>query len=275
MRVPPGLIAADPVADGDTAAEIPQIPYSRLAIVAEAVAADRIDLCLDPILALEGRKARHFEVSVRLRSDDGLELSAEDVIEDIQGTGLLARLDASKLTRTADIAQRLERRGTGASLFANLSRESLSDDAFLDTFADTFIDREPLCGRLVLAFAQRDVRDFADAHWDAVSTMAELGFRFALEHVTDLDMEFEDLRAKGFEFVKLDAEVFLSGMRSADTTIPSADICRHMSDIGLGLIVGGIAHERDLARIMGFGVVFGQGTLFGAPRSVTLERSAA
>ncbi len=259
---------------GDGAATDAASPYARLAIVAEAVAADRIDLYLDPILTLDERKTRHFEVSVRLRSDDGLDYAADDLAGAIAGTGLLARIDAAKLTRTAEVAERLTKRGTGASLFANLSGESLTDNTFLDVFADTFIEQAPLCARLVLSFTQADLRDFSNVHWEAIATMAELGFRFALEHVTDLDMDFEELRASGFDFVKLDARVFLEGLPAdSDEIIPSADICRYMSDIGLGLVVAGIVEERDLARIMGFGVIFGQGTLFGAPRAVNLDRT--
>lgn len=249
-------------------------PYARLAVIAEAVAADRVDLLLDPILALEDRKARHFEVSVHLRGDTGELLDTEGMGELIAGTGLLARIDAAKMTRTAAVADRLAQRGSSASLFANLQPESLSDNSFLDTFADTFVDQQPLCARLVLSFTQADVRDFADVHWEAIATMSELGFRFALEHVTDLDMDFELLKDHGFTFVKLDASVFLEGMRSADDLVPSADICRHMAGLGFGLIVGGIVDEMDLAKIVGFGVVLGQGTLFGAPRSVAVDIKA-
>lgn len=253
-------------------------PYARLAVIAEAVAADRVELFLDPILGLEDRRARHFEVSVRLRDDLGVDIDTDDCASIIAGTGLLARIDAAKLTRTAAVADRLAARGTGASLFANLQAESLADNGFLDTFADTFVDKDPLCARLVLSFAQADVRDFTDVHWEAVSTMAELGFRFALEHVTDLDMDFELLKDSGFSFVKLDSGVFLEGMQAGEQMVPSNDICRHFADLGLGLVVGGIVDEIDLAKIMGFGVLLGQGTLFGAPRSVQVDvktRSAA
>lgn len=246
-------------------------PYARLAVIAEAVASDRVDLLLDPILALEDRKARHFEVSVRLRGDADEPLATEDCHAILAGTGLLARIDAAKMTRTAAVADRLAQRGSSASLFANLQPESLADNGFLDSFADTFVDQQPICARLVLSFTQADVRDFADVHWEAIATMSELGFRFALEHVTDLDMDFELLKDHGFGFVKLDASVFLEGMPSGDDMVPSADICRHLSGLGLGLIVGGIVDEIDLAKIVGFGVVFGQGTLFGAPRSVAVD----
>ena len=53
--------------------------------------------------------------------------------------------------------------------------------------------------------------------------------------------------------------------------MPASDICRHLADFGLSLIVGRIEDDWLLARILGFGVMFGKGTLFGGPRLVKDE----
>ena len=88
---------------------------------------------------------------------------------------------------------------------------------------------------------------------------------------TDLDMDFASLQRRGFRFVKLDATVFLDGLPAPSGPLPAADICRHFADLGLSLIVGQIDDEWVAAEIMGLGVVYGQGVLFGAPRPVKAE----
>ena len=100
---------------------------------------------------------------------------------------------------------------------------------------------------------------------------AATGFGFALEEVTDLDMDFAGMKAMGFEFVKLDAPVFLEGLPAPGGHVPASDICRHLSDLGLTLIVGRIEDDWLLARILGFGVLFAKGTLFGGPKLVKPE----
>ncbi len=249
--------------------------YSRLAVITEAVSADRIDVLLDPIHGLADRKAKHFEIAIRLRSSDGDTLDASEYVSAAAGTGLLAKIDAAKLARTGRIAGRLQSRGTTASLFSNVAGESLTDDAFLDAFESVLAEQDNLPNRLVLTFAQADVRGFSDVHWDAIVTMSEIGIRFAVEAVTDLDMDFADLKAHGFEFVKLDAQVFLHGLPAADGPIPAPDLCRHLSNLGLGLVVGRIEDEMTMAKVLGFGVVFGQGALFGGPRPVKVDMSPA
>src|SRR5690606_36938962 len=101
--------------------------------------------------------------------------------------------------------------------------------------------------------------------------MSDFGFRFALSEVTDLDMDFEDLTNKGFVYVKLDSEIFLEGLPAASSLVPAHDLCQYLAGIGLTLIVGRIDDEAKLARIFGFGVIFGQGQLFGGARPVEAD----
>ena len=266
-----GAAAASATARPARKTEEAASPYGQIARVAEAVAADRIDVYLDPILGLSDRKARLFEVSVRLRASEGDMLDPSVIRSIASGTGLLARIDAAKLSRSARVSARLSARGTSASLYTNLASESLSDDVFLDTFEDVMAETDELPKRLVLSFSQADVRGFNDVHWEIVATMSEMGLRFALEDLADLDMDFEKLKASGFEFVKLDAPVFLDGLPAADGAIPADDLCRHLSGHGLALIVGRIEDELCLAKVLGFGVLFGQGTIFGGARAVQVD----
>ncbi len=247
-------------------------PFAHLALIAEAVEASRMDVLLDPILGLADRRARHFELSVRLITEDGDDIDPAQYRHAAAGTGLLGRIDAAKLASAASVLQRLRARGSAASLFSTVAGESLSDDNFAGAFADILAAEEGQATRLVLTFAQAEARNFTDAHWRAISDMGRIGLKFALTDVTDLDMDFEVLGRHGFDFIKLDASVFLEGLPTPSGHIPAADICRHLAELGLALIVGGIVAEKDLARVLGFGALLGQGTLFGGPRSVELER---
>ena len=191
------------------------------------------------------------------------------------GSGLLPQIDQAKLERTARVADRLRARDNGGALFSTLAGESLGNEQFQAAFRGLVAADMALVGRLVLSFTQRDVRAFTRMHWDAISSMSAVGLKLALEDVSDLDMDFEHLAEKGFDFVKLDARVFLEGLPAAGGPIPAADICRHLSGYGLTLIVGRIEDERDLAKIVGFGALLGQGSLFGAPRPVKVDVAGA
>ncbi len=187
---------------------------------------------------------------------------------ELRGTGLLPLFDCASVTRTAAMARRLEERGKPGSLFSAFNGESLTDDRFLGGLAETLHQRASFATQLVLAFSQSDVRDFAPTEWDTLADMRSLGFRFAISGVTDLDMDFEALAEAGFSFVKLDADVFLKGLPTSGGHIPASDVCRHLAKLGLTLVVERIDSEEKMARVFGFGVLLGQGHLFGGPRPV-------
>lgn len=241
----------------------------QLARIAEAVAAERMEVLLEPIQGLSEGRARHYEVSIRLRTADGSALEQSDFSRLAYGSGLMPRLDAARMMRAARVARRLGERGRQGSVLTATAGESLADEEFLDAAA-----LQPgTDGRisLVLSFTQSDVRTFTPIHSEALGSMAASGFGFALDDVTDLDMDFGGLKAMGFEFVKLDAEIFLEGLQAPDGRVPAADICRYLSEFGLAVIVGRIEDDWLLARILGFGVLLGKGTLFGGAKQVKAE----
>ncbi len=241
----------------------------QLARIAEAVAAERMEVLLEPIQGLSEGRARHYEVSIRLRTADGTALEQGVFSRLAQGSGLMPRIDAARMMRAARVARRLGERGRQGSVLTTTAGESLTDDEFLDAAA-----LQPgTDGRisLVLSFTQSDVRTFTPVHSEALGSMAASGFAFALEDVTDLDMDFGGLKAMGFEFVKLDAQVFLDGLQAPSGRVPASDICRYLSEFGVAVIVGGIEDEWLQARILGFGVLLGKGTLFGGAKLVKAE----
>ncbi|MGE0849179.1 MAG: EAL domain-containing protein [Hyphomicrobiaceae bacterium] len=242
---------------------------SQLARIAEALAAERMEVLLEPIQGLAEGKPRHFQISMRLHTADGAALDERELVRAAFGSGLMPSIDAARIIRAARVATRLGRRGRQGAVLATMAGESLTDTQFLETAASGLATNSGMT--LVLAFAQSEVRTFTHAHARALNALAPMGFRFGLEAVTDLDMDFAGLREMGFAFVELDAPVFLEGLPCAGGRIPASDVCRHLSNFGLSLVVGRIDDEWQLARILGFGVMFGKGTLFGGPRLVKDE----
>jgi cyclic-di-GMP phosphodiesterase TipF (flagellum assembly factor) len=262
-------VGAGPTAPTQESGTCP--PDARLQEIADAVAAKRLDVYIEPILGLSDLRARHYEVSFRLRTSSGESMTSDEFTAAARGTGLLPLIDAMRVSRSARVVVGLNERGAAGSLFSQISGESLASNQFLREFADTYHQSETIAERFVLSFAQNDVRCFAAPQWAMLNELADLGFRFALEDVSDLDMDFETLSAAGFAFAKLDATVFLDGLPANDGVIPAADLCPHLAGLGLTLIVGRIADDTQLAKVLGFGALFGQGMLFGAPRAVKGE----
>ena len=235
--------------------------------VAEAVAAERLDVLLTPIQSLTEQRASHFEVSVRLRDEEGAVLTESEVAQAARQTGLSGALDALKLSRVARVARRVQARGGApADVLADIFGPSLADSAFITATGSILAGNGT--APIVLSLAQSDVRTFGRVHWSALATLGDFGLRFAISDVTDLDMDFELMAARGFIFAKLDAGVFLDGLPLGMVVIPATDVARHLSGCGLTVIVGHIDDVERLDQIAACGVSLGQGALFGEPKPV-------
>lgn len=268
---PPALAAPRAAPAAESASAATASPVSARS-VSDAIAAERLDVFLDPIQMLGDRRPRHFELSMQLRDGQGRLLQGREMLAAAREAGLTGRLEALKLNRATRFATLLRNKGREGSVISTVTGEVLGDDAFLDSVADALGDGGQTT--VVLAFEQADVRAFGPIHWETLSVITELGVRFMLTEVVDLDLDFQRLGAAGFQFVKLDAGVFLDGLPMEAGVLPSTDVCSHIANAGLDLIIGGIGTEWTLARVAAFGVAYGQGALFGAPKPVKAEMLA-
>lgn len=242
---------------------------TRLSALAEALVVGRVEVLLDPIIDFAAQRPQHFEVYLRLRDDKNRILDTNSAREELADTGMLARIDGARVAHASQIAMRFSGRGRDSALFSTVSGEALGADKFLQGVAQAYRERRSLAGLLVMTFAQSDVRGFGAREWYALGEFAKLGFGYCIAEVTDLDMDFEDLKGRGFDFVKLDADVFLRGLAAGnDIFVPASDICRHLSRLGLSVIVGRMDDKRTAAKVFGMGVQLGQGVTFGGAKAV-------
>lgn len=246
----------------------PPSATAKLAAIADALSDEQLDVFLETINGLEDFRAQHYEVSVRIRLADDTSLDNTAFIAETRGTGLLPLLEAVKVSSTKRLAVQMMNRGRTGEFFTAVDGEALSEQQFGADVETITSGDQTLAARLVLAFTQADVRSLTPAQIRTMDAIVALGFRFSVEAITDLDMDFEALAKRGFAFAKLDAAVFLDGLPIGTVRVPSHDICKHLGGAGLVVIVGKIADEASRARIANCGARLGQGALFGLPRPV-------
>ncbi|MGQ0456213.1 MAG: EAL domain-containing protein [Hyphomicrobium sp.] len=250
-------------------------PSPLAAAVSQAVEAGRFDVFLSPIVGLMSHDVTHYDMKVRIKSSDGgyFEDPERDLI--LAGGEMLALFDAARLQRAAILARRLDARGKSGSLLSDVAGPSLTNGAFLEAFARIYEDRDRIASQLVLTFSQSDCERFTPSAWQALGDMRSFGFRFALDRLRHLETDFADLARSGFAFVKLDAAALLSGMTSRDRMVSSPEACSRIAVAGLTVIADAIDSETTRAQLFGFGVLFGQGQLFGGARRISVDASSA
>ncbi len=262
---------ADPDAGGAEPALIalPQViepPADDAAVVQmvlRGLEQNRVDVYLQPIVSLPQRKTRFYEAFSRIRTEDGRIMLPEHYLALAEDRGLISVIDNLLLFRCVQLIRKVKKRGLDVGFFVNIASHTLSDENFLTQFTDFMEMNAELADCMILELSQTDVADCWPAVADRMAQLAGLGFRFSMDQLTSLDIDYEELGRRRFKFVKSPVDLLLNGI-GAD--IHPMDLKQALARPRIDLIVDKIETERSVAELLDYDVDFGQGYLFGEPR---------
>jgi cyclic-di-GMP phosphodiesterase TipF (flagellum assembly factor) len=237
-----------------------------LVVLREALRSDRVDVYLQPIVSLPQRKTRYYECFTRIRAEDGTVIGPGSYIGVAEREGMVGAIDNLLLFRCVQLIRRTRNRDYDVSFFCNISGESLGDTRFISDFVDFVADNPELAPNILFEIGQSDLDNAPPESIDNLARLAQLGFRFSLDQVTHLNLNFSGLAARSFRFVKVDARYLLDSDVEVQSDIVVTDIKKQLDRYGLNMIVEKIERESDLVELLDLEVDYGQGYLFGEPR---------
>jgi cyclic-di-GMP phosphodiesterase TipF (flagellum assembly factor) len=241
-----------------------------IAMIGGAIEAQRIDLYLQPIVTLPQRKVRYYEAMSRLKAGNGEIVAAVDFMPYAEAGALLPKLDGLSVLRCVQIVRRLLLKNREIGLFCNLAGATLTDSSFPQLLE--FIDaNRAIAPSLVFEFSQSAVRAMGPIEHESLAAMAERGFRFSMDNLTDLRIEPRELTERGFRFVKVPAQFLLNRVGAASTDIHPADFSDLLGRFGIDLVADRIEAESTVVDLLDYDVRFGQGFLFSPPRPVRAD----
>lgn len=278
-QVPPAAPQSDDArmpAEARAAAPVRQVrrprsdPGMRQTII-DALDANRVDLYLQPIVTLPQRRVRFYEALSRLRDAEDTVIEPAEFLEEAARSRLLPRIDNLILFRAIQILRRLSTRNREAGLFVNISSSTLVDETFFPGFLEFVRGHHGFADQLTFEFAQADVAEMGVLEMESLAALADLGFRFSVDRVTDLKMDFRQLADRGFRFAKLHAPRILGADGSLKGDIHPADLGDLLQRYGMELIVDHVESETQVLDILDLEVRLAQGYLFSPPRPVRPE----
>jgi len=273
---PPAIAAAAPPPE-PAPARIPSgrfkdmEPAAVVALIRDAVEANRIDLFLQPIVTLPQRKVRYYEAVARLRAGEGEPLTASDFMSYAESGGLMPKIDNLMMFRCVQVVRRLLAKNRDIGLFCNLSASTLADAATFPQFVEFMEANKAIAPALVFEFTQSALRQMGPIENESLAALRERGYRFSLDNLTDLRIEPRDLAERGFRFVKVQASVLLNRTGATLSDIHPQDFAGLLSRHNIELIAAKIETEAAVVDLLDYDVKFGQGFLFSPPRPVRPE----
>jgi cyclic-di-GMP phosphodiesterase TipF (flagellum assembly factor) len=244
--------------------------------VRQALAENRVDLYLQPIVGLPQRRTVFYESYSRLRDESGRVMMPAEYLAVAEPEGLVTAIDNLLLFRCVQIVRRLAKQDRKVGIFCNISIASLADETFFPQFLELLAENRDLAGALIFELGQAafDARGAVEAR--NMSKLAELGFRFSLDKVDNLDIDFHDLARSDVKFLKVSAPFLLEELLETEDGL----VLRSMPDLaaqdfaaltrryGVDLIAEKVESERQIVDILELDIAYGQGHLFGEPRAI-------
>jgi cyclic-di-GMP phosphodiesterase TipF (flagellum assembly factor) len=241
-----------------------------IAAIARAIDSSKIDLYLQPVVTLPQRKVRYYEALSRLKADNGELVAAGDFLPYAEAGALMPRLDHLLALRCVQVVRRLLLKNRDIGLFCNVSGATLTDSGF-PKFLEFMEANRAIAPSLVFEFTQSAVRAMGPIEHESLAALAEHGFRFSIDNLTDLRIEARELNERGFRFVKAPATLLFNRVGVASTDIHPADFSDLLGRFGIDLIADRIETESTVVDLLDYDVRFGQGFLFSPPRPVRAE----
>jgi cyclic-di-GMP phosphodiesterase, flagellum assembly factor TipF len=266
--------------------EVPPAPFAPqaaparsqaqiLAAVKSAVDDNRIDIYLQPMVTLPQRKVRFYEAVTRLRDDRDQVLAADDFILIAEAAGLIGRIDHTVMLKCVQVLRRLMVRNKDVGVFCNVASATLGNPTTFAQCLDFLEANRALAPSLVLEFKQATFRNLDTAKAEHLAALAQRGFRFSIDHVTDLRIEPRELADRGVRFIKVPAALLLDQRQTTASDIHPSDLSDLLGRFGIDLIAERIEGERAVVDLLDYDVRFGQGFLFAPPRPLRPESASA
>lgn len=233
-----------------------------------------IDLYLQPIVSLPLREAQFYEAFSRLRKANGAILRPDEYLEAAERANKIGVIDNMILLRAVQALRELNTIDDDSCIFCNVSPATIYDDEFFVRFTDYLDANDDLASRLVFEFTYPAVEIMHARVIRNLEAIAERGYAFSVDHITQMDHDWRALRQKNFRYVKAPCSMMVRAANGPQELKTQAQhMINKLDDLGISLIVEKVEQEAQMQQLLTLGAQYGQGMLFGAPFHVENKAS--
>jgi cyclic-di-GMP phosphodiesterase TipF (flagellum assembly factor) len=160
-------------------------------------------------------------------------------------------------------------------VFCNVSAATLGNPSNFAQCLDFLEANRALAPSFVLEFKQSTFRNLGPTETEHLAALSQRGYRFSIDHVSDLRIEPRELADRGVRFIKVPASLLLDQRQTSASDIHPSDLSDLLGRFGIDLIAERIEGERAVVDLLDYDVRFGQGFLFAPPRPLRPEGASA
>jgi ammonium transporter, Amt family len=255
-----------------TLPSLPSEDAAQLTMVENALHAERFELFLQPICALQNLGGlAHYEVLLRLRTSDGSLLEPGGFLRTAADRHLMPAIDRW-VVRTL-LVWLVNNRKLWARLPAvfsiNLAPQSMTDANFISYVESCVLKSglppQALCFEITEKFASAGNISVAES----MKRLEALGCEVALDDFGGHASSFEYLRTMPAHYFKIDSALVGAAPKDRVARAMISAIVRMAGDLGIQTVAESVELDTELEAVRALGVDYAQGFLLGRPSSLT------
>lgn len=213
-----------------------------------------------------------FEALLRIFDEDGKGVSPALFIDAAEHFGLIQKLDLAVVDRVFAMQAELRRQQVVMDVSINLSCRTLGDPAVVPRLRELMalhaVDPSTIMFEVTETMALHDpgqIRDINDVkHF--IEELRGMGFRFALDDFGSGFTSFRYLKILPVDVVKIDGEYIKNLAHSAEDQIFVKSMVALCQGLGIQTIAEFVEDEDGVAKLLEYGVDYGQGWHFAKPQ---------
>ena len=256
--------------DGDASLRHEEMKW--VSRITSAVEEDRFELFFQPIMSINGDKARgrgHYELLLRMRGEDGKLVGPDQFIPAAERYNLMSTLDRwvihEALSKLADRSSNSEARYTIA---INLSGTSLSEDRFLEFVIEELRRQKLPAGAICFEITETAAISNLARVVHFMQALKKLGCKFSLDDFGSGLSSFTYLKNLPVDYLKIDGQF----IRNVVDDNVDESMVRAIREVGHAMGIETIAERVETRQVLeklgALGVEFAQGYYIARPTSV-------
>ncbi|MAX33046.1 MAG: GGDEF domain-containing protein [Halomonadaceae bacterium] len=228
---------------------------------------DDFELMAQPIVGLEDRSTKHYEILIRLRDRNNQLIPPGRFIPTAERSGQIIQIDRWVLKKSLRLLRKVQ--ANGISLSINLSGNSLHDEGLYQYLVDELHASGANPNQLIIEITETAaVTDFSTAR-SVLKRIRNLGCQTALDDFGVGFSSFHYLAMLPIDYIKIDGSFIQHITSNSDNRVIVKAISDIASGFGKKAIAEFVDHEITISLLREYGIAYGQGYHLGKPEKAS------
>ena len=232
-----------------------------------ALKENNFHLLYQPVVSLRGEAGAHYEVLVRMKDDDGLEILPDEFLPAAEEMGLINYVDRWIIAHVFMLLAERMKHGTNTRFFIKLSAGSLTDLEFLPWITERMKSLRLDADSIVFTLNEATALNYLKQAKATFQGLRSINCRVALENFGTEQNTFQSLKHLDVNYLKIDSSLALNLKDSIEAQEKLKEIAEEANERGIMAIAAFVEDANSMALLWQSSVAFIQGHFLQQPDS--------